>query len=593
MKNIKLSILNIIMLFKILGKDQIFGLILRIFSTIVNIVFPFLLIYYEKKLIQLIQREVTGDTLLVTTVLTIAGILLLQNFLSVFLGFINSILNNKLSCKLEYTLHKKCINAKIFAYDNYEIYDKMNIAKRIGVSTITDYIFTFFNIISTAVQFMSSAIILGSYSVWLLLGALLGAIPMIFTGKLGFEYEIFDKSRTNIVRRMNYFKQIATEGEYTKETKIFGMLPFICDEHKRYCNEFAKIELAYRDKDHRFRLIWQPMISLFIMVLPSLFLIWRASLHEIDVADFSYYLSLLSLCHGNLTSIINYFFSNKLSDSRIKDYFDFLNLSIDSRTGNDIPSEWLDEIPEIEFRNVSFCYSGSELNAVDNVSFTIKPNEKVAILGLNGAGKTTLIKMLCGLYEASEGEILIGGRNIKEFSQVSLYQLFSVVFQDYINYELPLVESISLGGNKNSYNSIKQAFYSVDGEDLLKKRFSNDINKVIGKKLNAEGVELSGGEHQKIALARALLQNRSMIILDEPTSNLDAYAETTILKNFLSYNNNKSVIIVTHRLAAVHLVDKIIVLENAQIVEQGTHDELIKNNGIYAHMYELQSKEYK
>ncbi|MGI6743485.1 MAG: ABC transporter ATP-binding protein [Eubacteriales bacterium] len=594
MKNIQLSVRNIVILFKILGKEQLFGLMLRTLSTVIKIVLPLLLIYFQKRLIQLIQIETTSEKILMFSVVSISCVLLAKKILEIIFGFINSVLNNKLSCKLEYTLHKKCVNAQLRAYDNHEIYDKMTIANRIGTSTITNYIFAFFDIAGEIMQFLSSAIILCTFSVWLLAAALIGAIPGIFVRIFGNKYEEFDKKRTSIVRRMNYFKNIAAKGEYTKETKLFGIIPFVCGEHKRYYDAWAKSELAYRDEDNRRRIIWQSATSLLIMVLPSLYLIWRASLNEIDVADFSYYLSLLTLCHGNLTAIINNLFDNELADSRIKDYFEFLNMPIDSRKGEDIPSEWLKEIPRIEFQNVSFRYSGSETNALDNVSFVIEAHEKVAIVGLNGAGKTTLIKLLCGLYEVSEGKILIGGRNIMEFSQVSVYRLFSVVFQDFLNYEMPFIESLSLGGEeKVTAEAVYEAFAHVDGRNIVEKRFLGDLNRSVGKIIDKDGVELSGGEHQKVALARSILQNRPMIILDEPTSNLDAYAETAILKNFLSHIYQKSVVIVSHRLSAVHFVDKIIVMENAHIIEQGTHSELMKRNGKYASMYELQANQYQ
>ena len=592
MKKISLSFHNIILLFKILGKEQFWGLVIRLFSTTLNIFLPILLINYERKLILLIQSDNASENLLVLSIASLSIVLLFQKIFKTVFGFINSIINNKLSNTLEYTLYKKCVNTQLFVYDSHEIYDKMVIAKRIGSSTIVNYLSSFFEIIKVMIQFLSSSILLCACSFWLLLMAFLGAIPGIFLRRFGNKYDEFDKKRTPIVRRMNYFKKIATEGQYTKETKLFGMIPFICSEHKRYYDLWTKTELNYMDEDNYRRLFWQPITFLFTMILPSLFLIWRVSLYEIDVASFSYYLSLLALCHTNLNTIINKLFDNELADSRIEDYFAFMNMPINSREGKDIPSEWFEELPEIEFRNVSFSYNGSECYAINNVSFIIKPGEKVAILGLNGAGKTTLIKLLCGLYEPCKGIILIGGYNILDYSQVSLYRLFSVVFQDFTNFEAPLKESLSLGRYECAeYESIRHVFSMIDGCDLLGKRFNYNIDVPIGKVTNENGLELSGGELQKIVLARALLQERPMVIFDEPTASLDAYAESAILEKILS-NVKKTMIIVTHRLSAVHFVDKIIVLENAKIIEQGSHLELMKKNGTYAHLYQIQAMEY-
>ena len=163
-----------------------------------------------------------------------------------------------------------------------------------------------------------------------------------------------------------------------------------------------------------------------------------------------------------------------------------------------------------------------------------------------------------------------------------------------MNYELPLVESLSLGSEKTATNdSIKNALNMVDGIEMFENRFLGSTDKYIGKTINKDGVELSGGEHQKLALARALIQNRSMVILDEPTSNLDPYAETAIIKQFLKYNIHKSTIIVSHRLSAARYVDRIIVMENSRIVEQGSHEELIEKDGKYAYIFNLQAEQYK
>lgn len=594
MSRIKATVANICVLFRIMGKAQAFGVVLRFLSAAVNIILPIVFIYFEKKLIQLLQLNTTDYVLLLMAVVSLALTVFMERTLSALFEGINTILNNSLSCKLEHSLYKKFLDSKLYYCDNHEIYEKMECAKRIGTSTVTNYISACFDIIAAIIQFISSAIILYSYSGWLLLMVVLGIIPVVFVRRFTNTYEEFDKKRISTVRRMNYFKTIATDGRYTKETKLFGIIPFICNEHKRLYNSWKKEELEYSDKDDLNRLIWQPVTSLFIFVFPLLFLIWRVSLHTIDVADFSYCINLIALCHGKLTAIVNSFFDNRLGDSRIKDYFDFINMPIASRPGAEIPDDWLKELPEIEFKNVSFSYDQSDKKTVDNISFSIRPKEKIALLGLNGAGKTTLIKLLCGLYEPSCGEILIGGQNIMQFSQVSLYKLFSVVFQDYWNYEMPLVETLSMGSTeKAEISSIKQTFADLGGDEFLCKRFLENYDLSVGKILDESGIELSGGENQKIALARAVLQNRKMLIFDEPTANLDAYSEESILNNVIAHNDSKSIIIVTHRLSVVHYVDRILVMKNGQIIEQGSHEELLKRNGEYKNLYCLQQMQYR
>lgn len=596
MSNVKLCSVkqyfsNVYTIFKILGKEQKLGILLRIIFILFNIAIPLVLIQWQRYLIEMIEADIPQKILL--SVIAISLVLIVQKLFEIVFGLFNNILNNSLSIKLECNKYRKSAHLQLYAFDDPEMYEKMQKAGRIGTEIITDFISRFFELISSVSTALTFFIILFNFSKIILITTIIGAVPVILYSKLGNSYEDFDKKRTPIVRRMDYFKSISMDGNYTKELKLFGNMPFVLDRHKYYHDQWSRTEEEYRDKYDIRSLFISAIIFIFHYIIPACILILSVSKRQLDIAGFTYYLSAIGICGGGLKKIIGFYYDNCISVSRIDDYFDFINLPLDERKGESVPKEWFDMLPDIEFRNVCFHYNDKENDTLHNINFIIRSGERIALVGLNGAGKTTLIKLLCGLYVPTEGEILIGGRNIIEFSQESLYTLFSVVFQDYITYDMTLRESLLLGNEKHySDNELWEALEKVGGGNLRYDTFNDDLNTFIGKNTDSLGIDLSGGEKQKIALARCILQNRAVTVLDEPTSALDAFAEEEIMHQFLEIEREKTTILVSHRLSAAKLCDKIIILKDGMIAECGSHNELILNNNIYAEMWKIQSSQY-
>lgn len=591
LRSVKQYFSNVYTIFKILGKEQKLGILLRIIFILFNIAIPLVLIQWQRYLIEMIEADIPQKILL--SVIAISLVLIVQKLFEIVFGLFNNILNNSLSIKLECNKYRKSAHLQLYAFDDPEMYEKMQKAGRIGTEIITDFISRFFELISSVSTALTFFIILFNFSKIILITTIIGAVPVILYSKLGNSYEDFDKKRTPIVRRMDYFKSISMDGNYTKELKLFGNMPFVLDRHKYYHDQWSRTEEEYRDKYDIRSLFISAIIFIFHYIIPACILILSVSKQQLDIAGFTYYLSAIGICGGGLKKIIGFYYDNCISVSRIDDYFDFINLPLDERKGESVPKEWSDMLPDIEFRNVCFHYNGKENDTLHNINFVIKSGERIALVGLNGAGKTTLIKLLCGLYVPTEGEILIGGRNIIEFSQESLYTLFSVVFQDYITYDMTLRESLLLGNEKHySDNELWEALEKVGGGNLRYDTFNDDLNTFIGKNTDSLGIDLSGGEKQKIALARCILQNRAVTVLDEPTSALDAFAEEEIMHQFLEIEREKTTILVSHRLSAAKLCDKIIILKDGMIAECGSHNELILNNNIYAEMWKIQSSQY-
>lgn len=585
----KKKISDIIALIKIIGGTSGVLLWSGLIIPIVEMLLPLLLSAAQRELVGKISDHGTEKQLIVC-VSAVAIVMLAQKLMSSLFSLIRKKNASELSFRLREKLYIKCGQLKLTAFDDPELYEKLAVAKRLSTEEIGDIAVALFVLIGAIFRFVSSAVILCRLSVILPLLAVAASLTGLFYGFRTVSYEDFDKKRTGLIRRMNYYKDISTKGEYTKETKVHGMLPHTIGEFDVKNEAWNLEEMSYSMKTSKAQIILEPIRELLIFVLPVIYFILNSD--HITVADFTFYLSIIAICNSALNDAINTHFSREIASIRIGDWLDFLKMKNDERDGAEIPAEWLDNPPKIEFENVSYRYNGSDKDAVSNLSFCINPGEKIALIGENGAGKTTLIKLICGLYEPTDGRILINGQDAAKFSQKSLYRIFSVVFQDYKTYELPLSESIQLGDTEK--HSDEELWNTLDrfGAESIRRHLDGDLNRNLGRAVSDDGTALSGGENQKVTLARAFLQRGKVKLLDEPTSGLDAYAESGVLGNFLAPENRWSEVIISHRIACAAMCDRILMMENGMIIEQGTHNELMERNGQYAERYRQQSAVY-
>jgi ATP-binding cassette subfamily B protein len=289
------------------------------------------------------------------------------------------------------------------------------------------------------------------------------------------------------------------------------------------------------------------------------------------------------------------FFSKftRISESALylKDYFDFIDISTEYKSKNEVPMPEKIKIG-FEFKNVYFAYPESDNQILNDVSFTIKAGEKIAFVGQNGAGKTTLTKLLLRFYEPTSGEILLDGININQYNKANYQEYFGVLFQDFFRYEFSVKENIAIGKIdeiNNNERILKAAELSLADEVVAELKYGYEQQ--LGKRF-AKGQELSGGQWQKIALARAYMKNAEVMILDEPTSALDAKAESEVFERFIGLIKDKTSVIISHRFSTVRQADRIVVLQEGKILESGTHQELMKNNQLYAQLFTLQAEGY-
>jgi ATP-binding cassette subfamily B protein len=374
------------------------------------------------------------------------------------------------------------------------------------------------------------------------------------------------------------------------EIKIFQTAERILGWIKNLFLEFQD-EQKKAEKSRMVKTSISSSVSMLFLFSSSVYFIWSAVRGEISTSTLIFSLSLINQFRGTLSD----FFSGLAGDYEhhlfVKDIFKFLDLEPRIR----LPKPGLilgEATPEIVFENVSFRYQNQQRSALKNITLKVMPGEKIALVGENGAGKTTFVKLLCRFYDAEKGRVLLDGAPIKEVNLESWYSKLGVLFQEYPNYDLPVWEQISLGSSAVvDREKIKEGARSAGAAEFIEK-WEKGYDQMVGKQY-ADGMEPSVGQRQKLALARVFYRDPQVWILDEPTASIDPEAEEKIFEKLEQLPKDRTVFLISHRFSTVRHADRILVFKDGEIVEQGTHKELIKLKGLYEHLFSLQAKGYK
>lgn len=376
---------------------------------------------------------------------------------------------------------------------------------------------------------------------------------------------------------------------FAKENRIFGMFPSLIREYKKKSHERYDMGLEMVNTQIKAGAV-NTVLSTIQNFGVYAYLIYRVVRNKILVGNLTIYISAIGQFSGALGSVMSSYLGIGRQSLYVQDMMNFMNLPLRRNdTGKLKPEFNADSV--IEFRNVSFRYPGSERLVLKNVNLKIRGNERLCIVGQNGAGKTTFIKLLLRFYFPTEGEILLNGVNINEY-EIDLYtKLFSTVFQDYCHYYLTLSENITMASEKDG-EKVRKIVDTIGIGDVID-QLPKGLDTQLGRMIDDDGVNFSGGEDQKLAIARAIYHNRPVYILDELTAALDPMAEYEIYTQFNNMITDKCAILITHRLSAVQLADKVAVFDNGHVVEYGTHAELYTKGGIYTEMFDKQARFYR
>lgn len=505
-----------------------------------------------------------------------------------FSGSLLSFLSSQLRLKLLGVLRLKHIDkiAKL-EYAHIEKSESYDLINRVRSRTPDEFVagfFSYLTMLELALNIISILVTVCSLSVWIGLLILVSCIPVaivsLHSGKE--EYEAF-VAYQKVGRRIAEFETILTSPAYADERTIFGYGSWIIKRWASAYDDSTKIFLGVKKRSYTSVKITGGVVT--ISFLGMIFFMLLGVQHKsipisVFIATTSQLLSMSSAISWTLSATIH---SIAQCNAFLADYQRFIHLSEQELKADGISPN---KISKIEFRDVCFCYPGNHENTLDHLNLTLSSDRIYAIVGENGAGKTTITKLLLGLYTNYTGQILIDGVDIREMNASSL---FSVVFQDFAQYQTSLRDNIVFGNIHAMSDAQIESYLSM--LDFNRKQLVDNLDTEMGY-LTDNNTNLSLGEWQKICLIRALAHNGSFYILDEPTASLDPNAESKIYNDYLKIIKGKPALVITHRLGAARIADSIVVISDGYVKEQGTHNELIEQGGIYSQMYNTQKGWY-
>ena len=505
---------------------------------------------------------------------------------------LDSLLGDLFANKISVKLINHAAKMDLYQFEDATFYDKLERARRQTTSRVV-----LMSQVLTQIQDIITLIFLGIglavYNPWLIILLIIAVIPS-FLAENYFNQQGFSLSRswTPQRRELDYLRYIGASDETAKEIKTFNLSDFLATRFKEVSDNYynANKTLSIR------RASWGSLLSLlstFTYYGAYLFIIFQTVEKVISVGDLTFLSGSFNRMRGLLQGIMSRFSSIAQEALYLQDLFSFFEIQpLIQNKGNGIKVP--NPIKEgFTFENVGFKYATSEKWSLRHLNFHFKVGEKLALVGENGAGKTTLVKLLSRLYDPTEGRILLDGVDLKEYDLQDLRKAVGVIFQDYVRFQMAVNDNIAVGQidqRMNEARIINSAHKSL--ADTVINKLPEAYNQLLGKRFN-KGIELSGGEWQKIALARAYMRDAQLFILDEPTSALDARAEHEVFVRFSDLIQGKSAVLISHRFSTVRMADRILFLEQGQLKELGSHNELLEKKGKYAELFELQAKGYQ
>lgn len=509
---------------------------------------------------------------------------------------VTRIAGEKVVKQVKLQIMEKARKLDLASFDMPGFYEKLENANREAGHRPINIINSTFGIISSLIELVSYIIVLAANpDLWwativIVCVSVPSAIINFIYRRKNFQYM---RHRSKDRRQMNYYAELTVNKDLAKEVRLFNLSDTFIDRFKAV---FAKYYAGIR-KLILHESIWHAIIILVSAGTNMMFYVLIAKQvfeSAIKIGDYSLYTGAIASIASAVTSIINVSAGIYEGTLFIDNLISFMNEKQTIVPILDTPKKVERNTPHtIIFENVSFCYPGSNKYVLKNINLKIRPGETVVLVGLNGAGKTTLIKLLTRLYDPTEGRILLDGRDIREYDTQELYKMFGIIFQDFGKYAFTVTENIHFGDIEKEINpeEIKEAAVQSSADvyiEALPDGYDTPLMRIFEEK----GLELSIGQWQKLAIARAFYSDSDILILDEPTASLDPMAEQEIFNQFDRLRSDKTTIFVSHRLSSATIATQIVVLEYGQIIECGTHRELMEKQGRYHELFSTQAKRY-
>jgi ATP-binding cassette, subfamily B, bacterial len=528
-----------------------------------------------------------GWLLVIELVLAVAS-----DILGRLVSLLDSLLAEQLTNATSIRLMEHAATLDLEDFEDSELQDRLERARRqtMGRSTLMTQLFGQAQDMVTIATFAVGLVL---YAPWLIALLLLALVPA-FLGEAHFNAASYslNYSRTPERRAIDYVRQTGASVETAKEVKMFGLNAFLIERYRRLATDFyhANRQLAIR------RAGWGSLLTAIGTLgyyVAYAYIAWRTLTGTLTIGDLTFLAGSFRRLRNLLEGLLIGFSQTAGQALYLDDLFSFFEIRPEIDSPPD-PRPFPDPIRDgFVFDDVGFRYPGSDRWAVRHLSFTLRAGEVLALVGENGAGKTTLVKLLTRLYDPDEGRILLDGHDLRGYDIDDVRSNMSVIFQDFVRYHMTAGENIAVGrvDARDDHARIVDAARRSLADEVIG-RLPAGYDQVVGKRFRT-GVELSGGEWQKIAIARAYMRNAQLLVLDEPTAALDARAEFEVFQRFRELSHERTAVLISHRFSSVRMADRILVMADGGIEAMGTHEELLAQRGRYAELFELQAAGYR
>ncbi|MDE0421456.1 MAG: ABC transporter ATP-binding protein [Gammaproteobacteria bacterium] len=568
---------------------------------VVTALIPAAIIYMTKVIVDGVVEAASGGghwTDLVTPVAVVFGLWLVETLL----GAVQSMVQDMLSERVQFSAQERIVEVAgsldIAFYENPKFYDQLRHAQD-QLYQVTGIVWSSIGLLRSGVGLTAMAgllTILHPFAIVVLFVTVLPSLLMQgFFARLYFD---FDTQWVRNYRMLDYLKELLTSRDSAKEIRIFTLKNALVSRFKDFRQTQLRAYLRMILRSLRVR-TGLDVVSLAGVASIWAYAVYQAALARITVGDLTLVFNAAQQARSQLNALVGsggQVYEQALFATRFFDLLDMDPQSVEAALAP--PPATPAPIPKpitrgIEFRNVSFKYPGTDKWILRTVSFDVPARSKVAIVGENGAGKTTLVKLLSRLYDPVEGEIRFDGRDLREYDLGEVRRDIAVVFQDFFRYDLSAADNVGFGEVRalNDRDRIQAAAKQAGAHDIIE-ALPKGYDTVLGRTFD-EGVDLSGGEWQHLAISRAFLSDAQILILDEPTAALDAFREHRLYEQVAELSANKTVVFISHRFSTVRMADLIVVLEDGRVTEVGDHDTLIARNGKYAAMFNTQAARYR